>query len=179
MIHALADTTRTAPNGGAETETLQTEDVTVCRAPILQGLIAWLPALVILVGMPLLALATTKYFVLPTMKRVYSQEAAADQGGAPLFLAKVTLDASVAQGAHSGFRSVALIGADSGFKEKVNQNKNRLMDLAAGDLKGKTLSDLDKPGALEALRAQLLADFNHALGGPFVKEVYIAVWPPH
>jgi hypothetical protein len=167
---------KTAPNGGAET--VQAPAVTDSRAPMLAGIIAWLPALVILVGMPLLALATTKYVLLPTMKQVYAQEAAAGQGAAPLFLAKIPLNASGARDAHSGFRSLALVGADSGFKEKVDHNKARLTALAASDLRGKTVSDLeDKPGALGVVRAQLLADFNRALGGPVVKEVYIAVWP--
>ncbi len=178
MTHALTETTRTAPNGGADT--VQAPAVTNSRAPILAGIIAWLPALVILAGMPLLALATTKYVLLPTMKQVYAQEAAASQGAAPLFLEKIPLNASGARGTHSGFRSLALVGADSGFKGKVDQNKARLMDLAASDLRGKTISDLeDKPGALDAMRAQLLADFNRALGGPVVKDVYIAVWPQH
>jgi hypothetical protein len=166
-----------APNDGAET--VQATAVTNSRSPILAGIIAWLPALVILAGMPLLALATTKYVLLPTMKQVFAQEAAAGQGAAPLFLVKIPLNASGANGAHSGFRSLALVGADSGFKGKVDQNKARLMALAASDLRGKTISDLDKPGELDAMRAQLLADFNRALGGPVVKELYIAVWPEH
>jgi flagellar basal body-associated protein FliL len=175
MAHALANATGTSSNGGAETA--QAPAGTDSRAPILQGFIAWLPALVILAGMPLLALATTKYVLLPAMKQVFAQEAAAGLDTAPLFLAKIPLNPSGAKGAHSGFRSLALVGADSGFKEKVDQNKARLMDLAASDLRGKTISDLDKPGALDAMRAQLRADFNRALGGPMVKEIYIAVWP--
>jgi len=177
MAHAFTDTTRTPPNGGAETA--RAPALPNSRAPILGGVIAWLPALVILVGMPLLALVTAKHVLLPTMKQVFAQEAAADQGATPLFLVKIPLNASGAKGAHSGFRSLALVGADSGFKEKADRNKARLMDLAARDLRGKTISDLDKPGALDAMRAQLRVDFNHALGGPVVKEIYIAVWPQH
>jgi flagellar basal body-associated protein FliL len=177
MEHALTETTRTPPNGGAET--VQAPAVTNSHAPILAGFLACLPALVILIGMPLLALATTKYVLLPTMKQVYAQEAAAGQDAAPSFLVTIPLNASGAKGAHSGFRSLALVGADSGFKEKADRNKARLMDLAARDLRGKTISDLDKPGALDAMRAQLRVDFNHALGGPVVKEIYIAVWPQH
>jgi len=127
--------------------------------------------------MPLLALVTTKYVLLPTMQQAFAQEAAAGQSTAPLFLAKLPLNVSGAKGAHSGFKSLALVGADSSIKEKVDQNRARLMALAACDLRGKTISDLDKPGALDAMRAQLLADFNRALGGPVVKEIYIAVWP--
>jgi len=174
MVYTLAETTRTPPHGGAET--VQTPAVTNSRAPILAGFMAWRPALVILIGLPLLALATTMYVMLPSLKQVYAQEAATG-GGVETFLPKVPLDASGAQGAHSGFRALKLIGADSGFKETVAQNKARLIALAASDFRGKTISDLDQPGALDALRAQLLADFNHALGGPVVKEIYIGLWP--
>jgi len=137
---------------------------------------AWLPAFVVLLGMPLLALGTTKYVLLPAMKQVFAQgaawngESAAGRGAASLFLAKIPLNVS-------GFRSLALAGTDSGFKDKIDQNKARLMDLAAGDLRGKTIPDLDKPGELDALRARLLSDLNRALGGPVVKEIYITVWP--
>jgi len=175
MAHALTQTTRTPPHGGAETAPAPAA-ADSC-APILGGFIAWLPALVILVGLPLLALAAAKYVLVPTMKQVFAQETAGSQAAAPVFLARIPLILSGAKGAHSGFRSLALVGADSGFKEKVDQNKARLMALAASDLKGKTISDLDKPGAMDATRAQLLADFNRALGGPVVKEIYIAVWP--
>jgi hypothetical protein len=175
MENTLAQITRTAPNGGAETA--QGPNVTASRATFRQSLMAWLPALVILAGMPLLALTATRYVMLPSMKQVFAQQAAADHGAAPLFLAKIPLDASDAKGAHAGFRSLALLGANSGFKKNVAQNKAKLADVATIDLIGKTISDLDKPGALGALRAQLLADFNRALGGPVVKEVYIAVWP--
>ena len=133
--------------------------------------------------MPLLALGTTKYFLLPAMKQVFAQEAAlngesaAGQYTKPVFLVRIPLNVSGARGAHSGFRSLALVGADNAFKEKIAQNQTMLANLAARDLRGKTMSDLDKPGELDALRAGLLADFNHALGKPVVKELYISVWP--
>ena len=93
---------------------------------------AWLPAIVILLGMPVLALVTTKYALVPSMKRVFAQEAVATQGN-PVFLVKIPLNASGAMGAHSGFRSLGLVGADSTLKDKVDQNKAKLMNLAASD----------------------------------------------
>jgi len=164
-----------APPYGPETTPGQI--VTHTSGPILAGLLAWLPALVILIGMPVLALVTTKYALVPTMKHAFTQEAAAAQGADTTFLARLPLNVSGVHGAHAGFRCLGLVGTDSTFKDKVDQNKAKLMQVAANDLRGKSVPDLDKAGVLDSLRAQLLTDLNHTLGGPVVKEVYIAVYP--
>ena len=175
MAQTLTDRTRIAPGYGAET--IRTQIATETSGPILAGLLAWLPALVILIGMPVLALVTTKYALVPSVKRAFAQEAAAGRGTDPMILAKIPLSLSGAKNVHAGFRSLGLVGSDSAFKSKIEQNKAKLTQVAAADLQGKTVSDLDKPGVLEALRTQLLTDLNHSLGGPAVKEVYIAVYP--
>ncbi|MGD0812418.1 MAG: hypothetical protein ABSA83_02340 [Verrucomicrobiota bacterium] len=175
MTNTLTDPTRTPPQG--RTETAPTAEITNCQAPSLEGFLAWLPALVILIGMPLLALGTSKYVLVPKMKQIYAQEMAAGQEAAPL-LAKIPLNIPGVKGMSSGFRSLGLICADNACKEKVEQNKARITTLACNDLKGKTASDLCQAGVLDATRGLLLADIDRALGGPVVKEVYIAVWPP-
>ncbi|MGP8201176.1 MAG: hypothetical protein ACLQU4_16925 [Limisphaerales bacterium] len=176
MTNTLTDPTRTSPQGG--TETAQTPEITDGCAPSLEGFLAWLPALVILIGMPLLALGTSKYVLVPKMKQIYAQQMAAGQEVAAPLLAKIPLNAPDVKGANSGFRCLGLICADSASKEKVEHNKARLTTLAANDLKGKTALDLYQPGVLDATRTRLLADIDRALGGPAVKEVYIAVFPP-
>jgi hypothetical protein len=35
------------------------------------------------------------------------------------------------------------------------------------------MSDREKPGARNVIRAELLTIFNNALGGPIIKEIYI------
>jgi flagellar basal body-associated protein FliL len=147
------------------------------RPPNLQGILAWLPALVILVGMPMLALMTAKYVVLPSFKQAYQQEAAMSRTQ-PVFFAKLSLSASNPQLAHKGFRSLALIGSDGAFQDRIDQNQTALGKIAAQDLQGKTAVDLYNPGELDAKRTQLLKDFNTYLGRGTVKEVYIAIWPP-
>ena len=47
------------------------------------------------------------------------------------------------------------------------------MDLATGALSSKTISDLEKPGARNVIRAELMTVINNALGGPAVQEIYI------
>ena len=176
MAQTLIERTRIAPTYGAETIRAQ-QGATENSGPILVGLLAWLPALVILIGMPVLALVTTKYALVPSVRRAFAQEAAVAQGTESVIMAKIPLNFSCANGAHAGFRSLGLVGGDSAFKSKIEQNKARLTQVAVADLRGKAVSDLDKPGVLEALRAQLLTDLNHSLGGSAVKEVYIAVYP--
>jgi flagellar basal body-associated protein FliL len=62
---------------------------------------------------------------------------------------------------------------DPNLKDKIEQNKDQLLDLATGTLCTKTISDLEKPGARNVIRAELLEVFNNALGGPLIKEIYI------
>jgi flagellar FliL protein len=50
---------------------------------------------------------------------------------------------------------------------------DQLKDLATGTLSSKTISDLEKPGARNVIRAELMTVFNNALGGPLVQEIYI------
>jgi hypothetical protein len=175
MTHVLTERTRTAAHGGAET--IEAAAAMDCRAPSLEGLLAWLPALVILIGMPLLALATSKYILIPKMKQIYTQEAAVNQDTAPVW-ARIPLEIPGRINPYAGFRSLALVCADGASKEKVDQNRATLMTVAANDLKGKVASDMYRPGVLDATRARLLADFDRALGGPVVKEVYIAIRQP-
>lgn len=168
MDHALPNLTRPAQN-----------DETIIR-PVPEGFRTWLPALVILFGMPLMALLISKYAFVPPMKRAFANSATlsgkistTDAGG--LCYTRLPLSGSAPKG--GGFRSLALLGADDSFKTVIDQNEARLARIAARDLKGLTPADLDKPGALDAKRAELLADLNHALGSPVVQELYLAEWP--
>jgi hypothetical protein len=171
MTNTLTDPTINPPQGG--TETVQTAEITNGHAPSQEGFLAWLPALVILVGMPLLALGTSKYVLVPKMKQIYAQEMAAGRADAAPVLAIIPFSVPDVKGASSGFRSLGLICADNASKLKA-----RLTTLAANELKGKTALDLYEPGVLDATRARLLAEIDRTLGGPAVKEVYIAVFPP-
>jgi hypothetical protein len=123
--------------------------------PVLSSLLAWLPALFILVGLPVLALFTTKYVVLPSVRQAYAQEAAAAADIAAPILAQIPVSVAPVPGNHHGFRSIALVAANNDdFQKLVSQNKSRLTAVAAKDLSGKSVTDLDKPGVLEATRAQ-------------------------
>jgi len=182
MAEVLTQMTSTTPDYGIKTGPMP--DVLITR-PIPEGVRTWMPALVVLLGMPLMALVVTKYALIPPMKRAvvaqsaaWSAKTAAEEGTGALFYARISLNTFGSDGAHAGLRGLALLGADSAFKGKIDHNRAKLTALAAAELKDTTVSDLDMPGVLAAKRAQLLADFNRALGESVIQDVYIAEYPP-
>ena len=59
------------------------------------------------------------------------------------------------------------------FKAKVTENEAALRDMAMGALANKTLADLEKPGARNLIRTELINGFNNVLGDNSVTEIYI------
>jgi flagellar FliL protein len=88
-------------------------------------------------------------------------------------LTKILVNVSGTMGTRYLMTSVTLVSKDPDFKNKVEENKDQLMDLANGTLSTKTISDLEKPGARNVIRAELMTVFNNAFGGPVVSEIYI------
>jgi flagellar protein FliL len=155
---------------------------------------AWLPLVVAVVTMPALAFATTHFLLLPHLTKAIGQvkpeaaPAAAPESGAEakngdkpvsgktkvtVSLNKLLVNVAGTMGTRYLMTSVTLVGDASDFKDKIDDNKDQLLDLATGALTVKTISDLEKPGARNVIRAELLTVFNNALGGPVVKEIYI------
>jgi flagellar protein FliL len=158
------------------------------------GFKAWLPLVVAVVTMPALAFATTHFILLPKLTRAMAQgkpgpaqEGAADPAATPasgdkpipdkvkvtVALTKLLVNVAGTMGTRYLMTSVTLVGSTPDFKDKIEEDKDQLMDLATGTLSGKTISDLEKPGARNVIRAELMTVFNNALGGPVVKEIYI------
>ena len=69
--------------------------------------------------------------------------------------------------------SFTLAGSSSDFKAKIEENNDQLRDLASSTLGSKTIADLEKPEARNLIRAELLSQFNAALGGTPVQDIYI------
>jgi hypothetical protein len=125
MLQTFAQITRTTPGYGVQTG--PTGTAIISRGSVPEGFRAWLPALVILVGMPLLALATTKYVVLPSVKQALAPTTSLSTSPASTkFLAKIPINIS-----GSGIRSIAVLGGDNAFKDIIAKNKGRLAGLAA------------------------------------------------
>ncbi|MDB6023253.1 MAG: flagellar basal body-associated protein FliL [Pedosphaera sp.] len=161
------------------------------------GFKAWLPLIAAVITMPALAFATTKFVLLPKLQQAMSPAAqsgsaaeSATAAAAPgeskeggktaggkakvtVALSKMLVNVSGTMGTRYLMTSVTLVGNIPDFKSKIEDNKDQLMDLATGTLSSKTISDLEKPGARNVIRAELMTVFNNALGGPVVQEIYI------
>jgi flagellar FliL protein len=156
------------------------------------GFKAWLPLLVTVSIMPLLAWGTTRFIILPKVQSAMLHPApqadakgetapaeAGVDGATPgktkitVPLSKMLVNVSGTMGTRYLMTSVTLVGTAPDFKAKIDDNKDQLMDLATGTLSSKTISDLEKPGARNVIRSELMTVINNALGGPFVQELYI------
>jgi flagellar protein FliL len=152
------------------------------------GLKAWLPLIVVIVGMPALAYVTTTFVLLPKLQKSIggsdSHAAAGEKsehGGGKesnkpkhtFQLSKVLVNVAGSVGTRYLIANYTLVGSSADFKTKVEENKDQLLDLAASVMSSKTISDLEKPGARNLIRNELISVFNNALGGSVIKEIYI------
>lgn len=68
--------------------------------------------------------------------------------------------------------NISLAGK-AGLKESIEKFDAQLRDAAAGALASKTIADLEKPGARNLIRTELLGVFNTILGNGSVSELYL------
>ena len=186
------------------------------------GIKAFLPLIIMVLLMPVLAFTTTKFLILPKVVQARGDaapeeagehgEAAEAAGGAhgkeeggdkgngkdagkekehgkpkekesggkaaggkkklSVPIAKVIVNVSGSGGARYLMTSFTLVGSHNDFKTTIDENKDQLLDLANSALASKTISDLEKPGARNQLRAELMSIFNNALGSGLVQEIY-------
>lgn len=66
----------------------------------------------------------------------------------------------------------SLASSDANLETLVKTNENQLRDVAIGVLSTQTLDSLEAPGARNAVRNELMAQFNHALHGELVEQIY-------
>lgn len=195
----MANTTLETRGGEATATDAPEGEATAEQAPAPKtsgGFKQWLPLVVTVVAMPILAFATTKFVLLPKLQHslalpagALAQDAAADssspasaesgKSGTPgklkvtVPMSKMLVNVAGTMGTRYLMTSVTLVGNKADFKDKIEENKDQLMDLATGALSSKTISDLEKPGARNVIRAELMTVFNNALGGSVVQEIYI------
>jgi flagellar basal body-associated protein FliL len=153
---------------------------------------SWLPLLATVVAMPALAYATTQLLLLPKLKRAMTQAAAdistvpavapakaAATGAKPgkdkvlVPMPKILVNVAGTMMTRYLMTSMTLVGNTSDFKDKIEANKDQLLDVARSALKTKTIADLERPGAGNEMRSELLTVFNNTLGGPVVQDIYI------
>lgn len=154
------------------------------------GFKAWLPLIANVVLMPALAYAMTVWVLLPKLNAERQTAAGENQDSAdstahssgkeasaknkvnvPLSN-KVLVNVSGSLGTRYLLANITLVGARPDLKDAVEKNDAQLRDVAASVLGSKTITDIDKPGARNLIRTELISAFNNVLGNGRVSEVF-------
>ncbi len=196
MANTTLETSRSGNASPQDAEASPSDGGAATEPKASGGIKPWLPLIVAVVAMPVLAFATTRFVLLPKLQRGLALSAAgstpesASEAGAVsgseagktgaqgkikvmVPLTKMLVNVAGTMGTRYLMSSVTLVGSTPDFRTKIEENKDQLMDLATGALSSKTISDLEKPGARNVIRAELMTVFNNALGGSVVQEIYI------
>lgn len=184
---------RLAPHRDDDTEIEAAEEAAAPAAsPGPSGFRRWLPLVLNMVLMPVLAYVTTTWLLIPQLKSAdqgrlakaspdLSDPSAAHQPGLPAsatkFVAplngKVLVNLAGTMGTRYLLASITLVSPQSDLKNMIEKNDAQLRDAAAGVLACKTIADLEKPDARNQVRAELISVFNHVLGASVVTELYL------
>jgi len=155
-------------------------------APAASGFKTWLPLIVTALVMPLIAFAMTQFVLVPQLKKSLGLSAAsaipvkakeskqaADAKRESVPMSKLLVNVAGTMGARYLLVSLAVAGSDADFKTKVAARDPQMRDFACGVLATKTIADLEKPGARNVIRSELISGFNNILGGSLVQEIYL------
>ena len=149
------------------------------------GIKNWLPLILAVVLMPALAFGMTKFVIVPELQSSLGIKPAVDAAnGKPKSAAdakkmsvpfnKLLVNIAGTMGSRYLLVSVTVVGTGGeAFKTKMQENDAELRDMAMGALANKTLADLEKPGARNLIRTELINGFNNVLGDNSVQEIYI------
>ena len=145
----------------------------------------WLPLILAVVLMPALAFGMTKFVIVPELQSSLGIKPPAETAGAKAKTAseakkisipfnKLLVNIAGTMGQRYLLVSVTVVGTGGeAFKTKMTDNDAQLRDTAMSALANKTLADLEKPGARNLIRTELINSFNNVLGDNSVQEIYI------
>ena len=153
------------------------------------GIKAWLPLIVMIVLMPALAFAMTNFVLVPKLQKglgISGSVATATTAEAPgkpkkegaaskketVPMTKLLVNVAGTMGARYLLVSLSVVGSSADFKAQMEEHDAQLRDMAQSALSTKTLADLEKPGARNMIRNELLSGFNNILGEGAVEEIY-------
>jgi flagellar FliL protein len=150
------------------------------------GIGAWLPLIVTVVLMPALAFGMTKFVLVPQLQKSLGLKEPADTSAAAkpktatdakriqVPLNKILVNVAGTMGSRYLLVSLTVVGTGGeAFKTKMTDSEAPLRDMAMGALSSKTLADLEKPGARNLIRTELINGFNNILGDNAVQEIYL------
>ncbi len=162
----------------------------------------WLPLIVTLVTMPILAYATTAFVLVPKLKAIAAGSTAQHSGGdaadahgegseggesahgegggseshaetkTMVPLSKLLVNVAGTRATRYLMTSMTLVGHSIEFKAKVESNDALLKHVAGTHLSTKTITDLEKPGARNLIQSELISLFNEELGKGMVRAIY-------
>ena len=158
-------------------------------APTGGGLKAWLPLIISILLMPALAFGVAQYVLLPQLQsglgikasageataadgKAKTKKDAADAKRESVMMNKLLVNVAGTQGARYLLCSISVVGTGADFKNAMQDHNAQLIDMASNTLNVKTLADLEKPGARNLIRTELINGFNSILGDDVVKEIY-------
>ena len=145
----------------------------------------WLPLIITIVFMPVLAYATTVFVLLPQIQKglgitapvvTSSAKPKADNPGAKKItvgMDKLLVNVAGTMGSRYLLTSLSVVSTDPGFQQKMTDNDAALRDMISSALSAKTLTDLEKPDERNLIRTELLTGFNNILGSDEVQEIYL------
>jgi flagellar protein FliL len=160
------------------------------------GIKAFIPLIANVLLMPVFAYVMTVFVLLPKMngsvaaqaKTEHAEAAEGGHGAAPAesggkhgggkekisvaLPGKVLVNVSGTAGTRYLMAGLMLVGTSAELKEAIEKNDAQLHDVAGSVLATKTITDLDKPGARNLIRTELISAFNGILGEGRVKEIY-------
>ena len=125
----------------------------------------WLPLLITVLLMPVLAWGMTRFVLLPQLQKELV-------GGGSVPMNKLLVNVEGTLGARYLMVNLAVVGSGADFKVKLDDHDAQLRDMACGVLGSKSLADLEKPGERNQIRNELIAGFNNILGDSTVQEIY-------
>jgi flagellar basal body-associated protein FliL len=159
-------------------------------APKSGGMGAFLPLILAVVLMPAIAFGMTKFVLVPQLRASLGIKESAEGGKGgkgekggkkeektSVQFGKVLVNIAGTMGSRYLLVNITVVGkGGEEFKKKIseeNKQNPELADAAGTILRQKTLTDLEKPGAANMIRTELINSFNNILGDACVSELYL------
>jgi flagellar FliL protein len=155
------------------------------------GIKPWLPLMANLLLMPVLSFGTFHFLILPKMRPAQGEHEAITQttsnaeerpgvaggksGGqvtVPLG-SKVLVNVAGTMGTRYLLAQLSLVGSNPDLKSLIDKHDAALRDAACSALSVKTIVDLEKAGARNLIRTELVSVFNNILGEGSITDIYL------
>lgn len=151
------------------------------------GIKSFLPLILAIVLMPALAFAMTKFLIVPELQKSLGIKESAEGGKGgekakksgdgkktSVLVNKLLVNIAGTGATRYLVSTFTVVGTGGeAFKTKMTENEAQIRDMAMSTLERKTLADLEKPGARNLIRTELINGINGVLGDASVQEIYI------